>query len=215
MHALLIGATGATGKDLLEQLLQDQGFERIGIFVRRDPGIRHAKLTVHVVDFERPMEWRQLVSGDVLFSCLGTTLKTAGNKKAQWKIDHDYQYAFAEAARKNNIPCYVLVSAAGAAASSPIFYSRMKGQLEAGVKALGFPRLAIFNPPLLIRKGTNRKAEVIARKVLDFFNGLGLWESQRPLDTAVLASAMRATAKAQTPGVFHYDGKAAALLAKG
>ena len=63
MKALLIGATGATGSDLLELLLNDSEVESIDIFVRRDPGIEHSKLKVHVVDFERYEVWRHLVKG--------------------------------------------------------------------------------------------------------------------------------------------------------
>jgi uncharacterized protein YbjT (DUF2867 family) len=100
MHALLIGATGATGKDLLDLLLKDDDFHRVDIFVRRDVDSNHEKLNVHVIDFEKPDQWKHLVRGDVLFSCLGTTLKAAGSKEAQWKIDYDYQYEFAKAARR-------------------------------------------------------------------------------------------------------------------
>ena len=214
MNALLIGATGATGKDILEQLLADNACTRVDIFVRRVPGISHTKLNVHVVDFNRPETWQDLVKGDVLFSCLGTTLKVAGSKEAQWVIDHDYQLAFAEAARKNRVPYYVLVSSTGASASSSIFYSRMKGQLEDRVKALGFDRVVIFRPPLLIRKGTDRLVERIMKPVLELLNGFGLLRAQKPLHTEVLAKAMIASAKEATKGVFHLDGAASRELAE-
>ena len=86
MHALLIGATGATGKDLLELLLKDNAIHQVDIFVRRHPDLQHNKLNIHVIEFDRPEQWKHLVKGDVLFSCLGTTLKAAGSKDAQWKI---------------------------------------------------------------------------------------------------------------------------------
>src|SRR5918994_4181591 len=117
MHALLVGATGATGKDLLELLLKDDAFHRVDIFVRRNLDLQHEKLKTHVIDFDKPYEWNQLVNGDVLFSCLGTTLKVAGSKEAQWKIDYDYQYQFAKAARENGMHSYVLVSSGFASPS--------------------------------------------------------------------------------------------------
>ena len=129
MKILLIGATGATGRDLLKLLLDDSEVDSVVIFVRRDVGIEHHKLTIHVIDFEKPEEWVHLVNGDVLFSCLGTTLKDAGSKAAQWKVDYDYQYSFAKAARQNGVECYVLVSAMNASSNSGFFYSRMKGKL--------------------------------------------------------------------------------------
>src|SRR5690606_10772270 len=96
----------------------------------RSLDIRHEKLHVHVIDFDKPEQWERLVDGDVLFSCLGTTLKAAGSKEAQWNVDYGYQYAFAKAARNNGVNSYVLVSASNASPSSPFFYAKMKGKLE-------------------------------------------------------------------------------------
>jgi uncharacterized protein YbjT (DUF2867 family) len=207
MHALIIGATGATGRDLLEQLLADPEFNKVDIFVRKETGVKHEKLQSHIIDFNEPSQWRHLVKGDVLFSCLGTTLKIAGSKEAQWKIDHDYQYQFAQAARANNVPQLVLISADMASPDSRLFYSRMKGQLEEEVKALNFERLDIFNPPLLIRKNTDRGGERTAKIILGIFNSLGLFRSQKPLPTEELAKAMITVAKKKSPGIFKYRNK--------
>jgi uncharacterized protein YbjT (DUF2867 family) len=160
MKALLIGATGATGKDLLDLLLQDEAIQQVDIFVRRELNLNHEKLTIHLIDFDKPEQWNYLVKGDLLFSCLGTTLKAAGSKEAQWKIDYEYQYQFAKMAKENKVNTYVLVSAENASAKSPIFYSKMKGQLEEDVKALHFSKLIIFNPPLLLRENSDRTMEV-------------------------------------------------------
>lgn len=190
MKALLIGATGATGKDLLDILLKDAEVAQIKIFVRRDNGIRHPKLNTHMVDFDRPQDWSDLVQGDVLFSCLGTTLKAAGSKDAQWKVDYGYQYRFAQAARENGVPAFVLVSAQNAAPDSLFFYSKMKGQLEVAIRALAFPKLIIFNPPLLLREHSNRAGEVLAARIIGFLNRLGMLRSLKPLHTKDLAAAM-------------------------
>ena len=208
MHALLIGATGATGKDLLDILLEDDSFHRVDIFVRRDLHIQHEKLKVHVIDFDNSEQWKHLVKGDVLFSCLGTTLKAAGSKEAQWKIDYDYQYQFAEAARENNVSHYVLVSSGSSSPDSLIFYTRMKGQLEEAVKALGFPKLSIFKPPVLIRKNSDRTMEVAGLKAVQFFNKFGILRSQEPLPTEILAEAMIHSAKTKDNGFFTLEGKA-------
>ncbi len=155
MNAIIIGATGATGKDLLQQILKDDTFTQVAVFVRRPIGIQHPKLTTHIIDFDQPEAWKHLVTGDVLFSCLGTTLKAAGSQQAQWKIDYDYQYQFAKAAKDNGIKHYVLVSSTGAYSQSRFFYMKMKGALEDAVKTLRFERLSIFNPPTLIRKNSD------------------------------------------------------------
>ena len=208
MHALLIGATGATGKDLLDLLLKDDDFHRVDIFVRRDVDSNHEKLNVHVIDFDKPDHWKYLVKGDVLFSCLGTTLKAAGSKEAQWKIDYDYQYEFAKAARENDVNNYVLVSSSGASPDSFLFYPRMKGQLEDAVKGLGFSKLSIFNPPILERKNTDRSGEVIGLKVIRFFNKIGLFGSQKPMPTEILAKALINSARANENGVHIYKADA-------
>ena len=75
MKALVIGATGAVGKDLVQMLLEDDSFEKVTVFVRRPVGFENPKLTVHIVDFDHPGQWNHLLAGDVLFSCLGTTIK--------------------------------------------------------------------------------------------------------------------------------------------
>ena len=166
MKGLIIGATGATGKDLLAKLLEDEAFSEIHSFVRKPMSISHPKLHAHVVDFDTPEAWSDLLHGDVAFSCLGTTLAVAGSKEAQWRVDYDYQYAFAQQCKANGVPTFVLVSAAGAKAQSKLFYNRMKGQLEDAVKALGFPSLLIFQPSVLIRSNSDRGAENFVVKVM-------------------------------------------------
>lgn len=200
MKALLIGATGATGSDLLQLLLMDSEVESVTIFVRRDPLINHPKLKVHLIDFNRNEQWSHLVKGDILFSCLGTTLKVAGSKEAQWKVDHDYQYRFAEAARENGVGTLLLVSSMNASPKSPFFYARMKGELEEAIRRLEFPGLMIFRPPSLIRKGSDRTMERVGLKLIGFLNRLGLLQSMRPLSTEQLAKAMLRAAKSIREG---------------
>ncbi|WP_294314950.1 NAD(P)H-binding protein [uncultured Chryseobacterium sp.] len=200
MKALVIGATGATGKDLVNLLLQDQDFDEIKVFVRKPIDIQNDKLKVYVVDFEKPEEWKNEVKGDVAFSCLGTTLKTAGSKEAQRKVDFDYQYEFARAARENSVDDYILVSSYGANPKSKIFYSRMKGELEEAVKKLHFSKITVFKPGMLERKDSDRPGEVLGSRIIKFANKLGLLESQKPLPTNVLAKAMINSSKIKSNG---------------
>ena len=190
MKALVIGATGATGKDLVLKLLEDQDYKEVNIFVRKPTEIDHPKLKTHIVNFEKPEEWKNLVQGDVAFSCLGTTLKDAGSKEAQKKVDYDYQYQFAKTAKENEIDDYILVSSYGANPKSKIFYSRMKGELEQSVKDLHFNKVTIFQPGMLERKDTSRPGEVLGGKIIKFANKFGILTHQKPLPTEVLAQAM-------------------------
>ncbi|WP_278353216.1 NAD(P)H-binding protein [Chryseobacterium gleum] len=200
MKALVIGATGATGKDLVNQLLNDKEFDEVDIFVRKPVDIHNDKLKVHVVNFEKPEEWKDMVKGDVAFSCLGTTLKDAGSKEAQKKVDFDYQYEFAKAAKENNVEDYILVSAYGANPQSKIFYSKMKGELEEAVKQLHFNKITIFKPGMLERKNSERTGEVLGSRIIKFANKLGLLESQKPLPTDILAKAMINSSKIKSNG---------------
>ncbi|MGU3375687.1 NAD(P)H-binding protein [Chryseobacterium sp. M5A1_1a] len=200
MKALVIGATGATGKDLVNQLLNDKDFEEVDIFVRKPVDIENERLKVHVVNFEKPEEWKEMVKGDVVFSCLGTTLKDAGSKEAQKKVDFDYQYEFAKAAKENNVEDYILVSAYGASPKSKIFYSKMKGELEEAVRQLHFNKITIFKPGMLERKNSGRTGEVLGSRIIKFANKLGLLESQTPLPTDILAKAMIKSSKIKSNG---------------
>ena len=200
MKALVIGATGATGKDLVSQLLTDKGYDEVNVFVRRPLAVENPKLKTHIVNFDKPEEWKDLVKGDVAFSCLGTTLKTAGSKEAQRKVDYDYQYNFAKAAKENEVEDYILVSSYGANPKSKIFYSRMKGELEQSIKDLHFNKLTIFQPGMLDRKDSERTGEVLGGKIIKFANKFGVLTQQKPLPTAVLAKAMINSSKIKSYG---------------
>ena len=215
MKAQLIGATGATGKELLPLLLADPAFSRVDIFVRRAPDVQHDKLHVHLVDFADVAAWQQDLKGDVLFSCLGTTLKAAGSQEAQWQVDYQAQYDVARAAQANGVNTLVLVSSAQADPQARLFYSRMKGRLDADVAALGFAKLLIFRPPLLERAGSDRAGEVWGLKIIKGLNKLGLLHSQRPLPTQQLAQALLSAFQTASGGITVYEQQAIfALLEK-
>jgi uncharacterized protein YbjT (DUF2867 family) len=187
MKALLIGATGSTGKFLLNELIQDDDYTSVTIFVRRPTGRSHPKLTEHVIDFSNLDQYKQHITGDVLFSCLGTTLKAAGSQKKQWEIDFEIPATFARIARQNRVNSMVLVSSSDASPKSRIFYSRMKGELETAITELDFGQYIIFRPGPLLREDTDRASEKIIVKALDFFNSFGLLKNYKPLPTEVLA----------------------------
>lgn len=201
MKALVIGATGAVGKDLVQQLLTDEAFEKVDIFVRREVNIPSEKLTVHVVDFDRPETWADQLQGDVLFSCMGTTIKAAGSQDAQWKVDYTYQFETAKAARANGVKTYVLVSSVGANAKSKVFYTKMKGALDEAVQKLGFEGCFILRPPSLIRKGSDRLGEKLGVVVIKAFNSLGLLQKFTPVPTERVAAIMISVAKSGRSGV--------------
>lgn len=201
MKALVVGATGAVGRDLTEQLLSDDRFDRVEILVRRQVNIQSAKLRVHVVDFDNPASWSDLLKGDVLFSCMGTTIKAAGSQDAQWKVDYTYQLNAAKAARANGVPTYVLVSSIGANSNSKLFYPGMKGTLEDAILKLGFEGCFILRPPSLIRKGSDRFGEKASVSILKVLNRIGIMRNLAPVPTENVAAAMISLAKSGRKGV--------------
>lgn len=201
MKALVIGATGSVGKDLVQQLSEDSSFERVDIFVRREVKIPAVKVVAHVVDFDHPETWADQLKGDVLFSCLGTTIRAAGSQDAQWKVDYTYQYEAAKAAKANGVKTYVLVSSVGANAKSKVFYTKMKGALDEAVQELGFEGCFILRPPSLIRKGSDRFGEKVGIVALKAFNAIGLMRSFTPMPTEAVAAAIIHLAKSGRKGV--------------
>lgn len=195
MKAIVIGATGATGKALVQQLLADDTYREVRILVRKPTALSHPKLQEFVIDFEQPKQWRAHVQGDVLFSCLGTTAKIAGSQDIQWKIEYGYQYQTAKIARENGISHYVLVSSLGANANSKAFYTRLKGELDEAVQKLIFPHCVILRPPMLERPNTDRLMEKIGLLIIKRLNAIGLLKTWKPMPVSSLAITMRIAAQ--------------------
>lgn len=189
--AIIIGATGLVGGHLLQELLADKYYNQVIILSRRSSGIENEKLTEHIVDFNDVQSYQHLVKGDVLFSCMGTTLKKAGSKDAQWKIDYTYQMEVAECAKQNQVSTMVLVSSSGANAKSKIFYSRMKGELEENVRKLNFPDYMIFQPSLLLGEREEvRAGEKIGEKIGNILTKIPLFKKYKPIKGLEVAQAM-------------------------
>ena len=190
MRALIIGATGATGKDLLNILLQDPDYKEVVVFVRRPCGMVHPKLAEIITDFDQLAGVFGYIWGDVLFSCLGTTLKAAGSKESQRHIDYEIPLEFATIAKSNEVPGLVLLSAYGAATDSRLFYSRVKGELEEAIANLAFDQFIVFKPGSLVRKGSDRLGERVMNATFSFLAGLGIMKRFKPLKTSSLAEKL-------------------------
>lgn len=144
--ALLAGATGLVGRELLRGLLADDGVSTVHVLARRALALDDPKLQVHVVDFAA---LPALPACDEAYLALGTTIKVAGSQPAFRAVDFDANLAVARAARAAGARRLGIVSAMGADPRSAVFYSRVKGELEDALAALGFERLVIARPSML------------------------------------------------------------------
>lgn len=182
MKAIVIGATGLVGKSVTEKLLAHTAVDSVQIFVRRTTGLVHKKLTETIVDFDKFDSWKPELKGDILFSALGTTLKAAGSKEAQYKVDFEYQFQVAKASAENGVKTYVLISSVNADAKSPFFYLKMKGELEEKISTLSFESIHIIRPgPLKGHRETSRLNEVISTKFLDLMPKVLVSAGMRPV----------------------------------
>lgn len=198
--ANVIGASGLVGQQIINQLLFHSEFDKIRIFVRRKTRFIHPNLEEKIIDFDQPENWKHLVQGDVLFSILGTTIKTVKTKKNQYRVDFTYQYEFAKAASENGVSTYILISSMGANPKSFFFYSRMKGELEEAVKKLNFKKLVILRPSILDGNRTGkRRGEKLALILSRLFTRV-IFKKYRPTPVQVLASEMVSQSVDQTLG---------------
>ena len=145
--ALVAGATGLVGREILQGLLADRGVAAVHVLARRPLGFEHPKLTAHAVDFAR---LPPLPAVDEAYLALGTTIKVAGSQAAFRAVDFDANLAVAQAARAAGASRLGLVSAMGADARSSIFYNRVKGELEQALAGLGYEGLVVARPSLLV-----------------------------------------------------------------
>ncbi|ESU29865.1 nucleoside-diphosphate-sugar epimerase [Flavobacterium limnosediminis JC2902] len=147
--ALLLGASGLTGGLLLELLLSDSDFDRIKLFSRKNSGIAHPKIEEHIVDLLHLENHAAYFTGDVVFCCIGTTKAKTPDQTEYKAIDFGIPVTAAQLAKQNNIPTFIVISALGANVKSPVFYNRIKGEMERSVIGLGIPRTYILEPSLI------------------------------------------------------------------
>jgi uncharacterized protein YbjT (DUF2867 family) len=190
--AIVIGATGLIGNLLVNKLLNDDRYKLVKVFSRRSTGINNPKLEEHLVDFNEINNWKNLISGNELFSVMGTTIRKAKSTAIQYKVDVTYQYQFAKAAAENGVKNYFLVSSSGANANSKLFYLKIKGELDEKVESLTFDKIRIFRPSLLLGERPEKRfgekaAELILKIILPV---LPFVKNQRPIEGEKVANAM-------------------------
>jgi uncharacterized protein YbjT (DUF2867 family) len=198
-NILLVGSTGLVGREVLRlALASPEVAQLVAPTRRRLPP--HPKLVAPIVDFDRlPAEepWWQ---ADAVICTLGTTIKVAGSQEAFRRVDYSYPMAVARLARQHGTPTFVLNSALGADAGSSVFYNRVKGEVEHGLRSLGFPNLVIARPGLI---GGPREEFRLGEKIMvPILSALGplLPRAWRINTAANIAGAMLEAAIHPQPG---------------
>ncbi|ERN51653.1 oxidoreductase [Alkalihalophilus marmarensis] len=148
-RALILGATGLVGKQVVDQLSQSKEYKEVHVLVRRPVDKLNPKQIVHLVNFDT-LEKGDIPAVDDVFICIGTTIKKAKTKEAFKKVDYEYPIKVAKIAREQGASRILVISTIGADSEARVFYSRVKGEMEEAVKKVGYPHVDIFRPSLLL-----------------------------------------------------------------
>jgi uncharacterized protein YbjT (DUF2867 family) len=212
--AIVFGATGLVGGEVLKRLIQHPSYTKIKIFVRRNPGIKDAKVEVHLFDLDHAKEYEHLIYGDDLFCCLGTTIKKAGSQAAFRFVDFEGPRRLAEIASHQGVVSFLVISSLGADEKSSNFYLKTKGEMEEAVKKYKFKNLGIFRPSLLMGERRELRFGELAGKVV---MGLakpflfGKFKRYRAINGATVAKAMIKVA-AENTGCRTYESDEIEIL---
>lgn len=213
--AILLGASGLVGSFLLDILLNSEEYRSVIIFVRKEIGLKHSKLTEHIIDFDQLDNYDDLVQADDLFCCLGTTIKQAKTREAFKLVDYYYPLKFAEMAKKNGVTQFLMVTSIGANDTSSVFYLKTKGECEEAIKKLNLSSTSIFRPSSLLGpRKVVRPQERIGEIVMKVFSFclIGKLKKYRPIQAQRVAEVMSIVAQSPKQGFTIYESDQIQLL---
>ncbi|MFC2086441.1 NAD(P)H-binding protein [Bacteroidota bacterium] len=171
--AILFGAKGLTGTYLLEELVNSDNYIKIKIPGRNKKEFESDKIESFVINFNKLDDYSELIKGDDLFCCLGTTVKNAGSQEATRVVDFDYPVKIAKIAERNRVKSFIVVSSLGANPNSTSFYLKSKGMMEVAIKDLNFESLHTLRPSMLLgERNEFRFGEVIGKVFILLFGWL-------------------------------------------
>ena len=208
--AVIIGATGAVGKEILKEILADNFYNKVYILGRESIGKLgdEERLTKIIVDFENLNFDTSILEDADVFASLGTTIKIAGSKENQRKIDVDYTVNFAKLC-EGKVRSFNVVSAIGANSKSKNFYNSLKGELEDKLKVMNLGVLRIFQPSLLISKRDDKRfLEELFMKVSPIFKLVlkGKAKKYSPIEASLLGKVIvRFATENKGEGTYTYN----------
>lgn len=208
--ALIIGATGLIGNSLLHILLDRNEYSKVIALVRKPLEIKSSKLEALITDFSNLEELVFDSHVDDVFSCIGTTIKKAQSKEEMRKVDVIYPLSVAKLTKKLGAKQFLFVSSLQANAKSPIFYSRIKGELEDEIQDIGFHSVSIFRPSLLLGDRQEfRLGEKSAERFFSIFPFIfkGPLKKYKAIHSKTVATAMFKVAQKDLTGVMIYPNE--------
>ncbi|MCF4100548.1 NAD-dependent epimerase/dehydratase family protein [Gillisia sp. M10.2A] len=191
--AIILGATGLTGRALLNRLLDDPKYNKIILFSRSSVNIQNEKIEEHLIDVLQLQQYKDFFRADEVFCCIGTTKSQTPNKDLYHKIDYGIPVSAAKLCRENKIETFLVISALGANANSKVFYNKVKGEMQHAVLEQGISRTYIFQPSLIAGdRAEKRFFENLAKQSMKIVNYLliGSLKKYRSIPPETIAQAM-------------------------
>ena len=191
--ALLFGASGLVGSHVLNQLISNNNYSKIKLFVRSSINMSDPKIEIIQTDFNNLENHREVIKGDDCFFCIGTTKKNSPDKNEYKRVELEVPKQIAQIAKSNLVNSFVFISSGYADPKSSGDYLKFKGEVEEELKRLNFPKLGIMRPSFLLG---DRKEKRIGEKIGIFVFKLlsplflGPLKKMKPIHSATVAKAM-------------------------
>ncbi len=199
--ALVFGSSGLIGGHLLNQLIKNDNYNKIKIFVRSEPKINHSKVEIIKTDFNNLENHKEDIKGNDCFFCIGTTKQNSPNKDEYRRIELDVPKEIAQIAKLNLVNSFIFISALYANPKSLGDYARFKGVVEEELKRFNFSKLVVMRPSFLMG---NRKEKRVGEKIGIFVFKLlsplllGPLKKMKPIHSEIVAKAMIVIAQSDT-----------------
>ena len=191
--ALLFGASGLVGSHVLSQLISNNNYSKIKLFVRSSIDISDPKIEIIQTDFNNLENHREDIKGDDCFFCIGTTKQNSPDKNEYRRVELDVPKEIAQIAKSNSVNSFVFVSSGYADPKSSGDYLKFKGEVEEELKRLNFPKLGIVRPSFLLgdrkEKRVGEKIGIFVFKLLSPLF-LGPLKKMKPIHSAIVAKGM-------------------------
>ena len=191
--AIVFGSTGLIGGHLVNQLIQDNYYTKIKIFVRSQTSINNEKVEVINIDFNNLANHKTEITGDDCFFCIGTTKQNSPDKNDYQKVELDIPKEIAQIAKANSVKSFIFISSIYANPNSSGNYVKFKGLVEEELKRLNFSKLGILRPSFLMgKRKENRLGEKIGIFAFSALSPLlfGPFKKMRPISSENVAKAM-------------------------